>query len=84
MGADITCSDYDGRTALHLAACEGQVDAARLLIAAGCELQPKDRWSNTPLDDARREKRAEIIALLGTGTPIKQQTARAVQVNKAA
>ena len=75
-GTDISRSDYDGRTALHLAACEGQVGAARLLIGAGCELQPKDRWGNTPMDDAKREKRHDIVALLRSETLDKRSISR--------
>lgn len=68
-GADVSQSDYDGRTALHLAASEGNEDAVRLLLAAGCEIAPRDRWNNTPLDDARREGKEAIVALLERGTP---------------
>tara|TARA_R110002124_G_scaffold270207_4_gene438578 strand:- start:16752 stop:18407 length:1656 start_codon:yes stop_codon:yes gene_type:complete len=83
-GADISRSDYDGRTALHLAACEGQVEAAYLLIRAGCELQPKDRWGNTPMDDAIREKRRDIVALLRSEALDKRNAAPKKRIAKAA
>lgn len=63
-GIDIGRADYDGRTAMHLAASEGREGALRLLIGAGGALEPRDRWGNTPLDDARREGKKEIVALL--------------------
>ena len=83
-GADISRSDYDGRTALHLAACEGQVEAARLLIGAGCDLEPRDRWGNTPLDDAKREKRYDIVALLRSEALDKRNAAPKKRVASAA
>ena len=37
-GAEVDAADYDGRTALHLAAAEGQVAAAALLLAKGARV----------------------------------------------
>lgn len=54
-GVNPAAGDYDGRTALHLAASEGRLKAVRYLIELGADLSAKDRWGNTPLDDARRE-----------------------------
>jgi len=64
-GMDMTASDYDGRTALHLAAAEGHLHVIRMLIEQ-CHVppQPKDRWNFTPLDDARRFSRAECVVYL--------------------
>jgi len=58
QGSDLFCSDYDGRSALHLAASEGKVEAVAFLIKA-CEGNPavlsaQDRWHGTPLGDAQR------------------------------
>lgn len=49
----LTFSDYDGRTALHLAAAEGHLDCVHFLLNQ-CSVphNPKDRWGNTPLDEA--------------------------------
>ncbi len=84
-GVDVSQVDYDGRTALHLAACEGQVAAAKLLIAVGCARAPTDRWGNTPLDDAVREEHHALIDLLQTDTAIaKTKPLSAVRSVKAA
>ncbi len=51
-GADPTAADYDGRTALHLAAAEGHAEVVSFLIARGATVNAKDRWGATPLYDA--------------------------------
>jgi len=65
-GFDPSTADYDGRTAMHLAACEGQVEAITYLLSVCSEREPKDRWGNSPLDDARREGHDSIIELLSS------------------
>ncbi|XP_053704431.1 glutaminase kidney isoform, mitochondrial-like isoform X2 [Synchiropus splendidus] len=46
-------TDYDSRTALHIAAAEGHVEAVMFLTEI-CKVNPlmKDRWGNTPIEDA--------------------------------
>jgi len=72
-GLDLTVGDYDARTALHLAATEGQKKVVKYLLAQqhqardcseGVLLLQKDRWGSTPLDDARRNKHEEVVLLL--------------------
>ena len=38
-----------GRTPLHYAATEGQLEAARLLLRAGADIDAEDNWNKTPL-----------------------------------
>ena len=57
-------ADYDDRTALHVAASENILSAVKLLVAAGAEIQCRDRWGNTPMDDARTNNNNEILAVL--------------------
>jgi len=64
-GMDMRASDYDGRTALHLGAAEGHLTVIRMLLEQ-CHVppQPRDRWSFTPLDDARRFNRHNCVKYL--------------------
>eukprot|EP00002_Diphylleia_rotans_P012828 TRINITY_DN2505_c0_g3_i5.p1 TRINITY_DN2505_c0_g3~~TRINITY_DN2505_c0_g3_i5.p1 ORF type:complete len:955 (+),score=137.49 TRINITY_DN2505_c0_g3_i5:72-2936(+) len=60
-GTKINACDYDGRTALHLAASEGQTEAAKYLIHHGASIKVLDAFNNSPIDDARRGKFSDII-----------------------
>ncbi|CAH1772488.1 unnamed protein product [Owenia fusiformis] len=64
-GYDMEQSDYDGRTALHLAAAEGHNEIVKFLIER-CNVnpQPTDRWGFTPLDDAKRFNHQYVIDTL--------------------
>ena len=55
-GALPSACDYDGRTALHIAACAGSpVLASTLLRSLRRPIGSlKDRWGHTPEDEARR------------------------------
>ena len=60
-GIPINVGDKDSRTSLHLAAAEGSLDAVIYLINHGHLLFVRDRWGATPLDEAIRENRDDVI-----------------------
>ena len=67
----IDTGDYDGRTALHLASAEGQLDVVDFLIAQGANVHVVDRWGVEPLQDAIENKHDQIIErLLGAGARV--------------
>ena len=63
-GADVNAVDYDGRSALHVAASKGNVPAVEVLVSEGANMKLKDRWGNTPIDDARRVGAKAVEAFL--------------------
>ena len=65
-GADVNAVAFDGWTALHLAAFFGHVDAARILVEAGADIQAISANSlrNTPLHAAVAGKHADVALFL--------------------
>ncbi|GJN02817.1 hypothetical protein PR202_ga20203 [Eleusine coracana subsp. coracana] len=64
FGVDPNCKNYDQRTPLHVAAAEGLHFVANMLIEFGADVQAKDRWGNTPLDEARRCSSKPLVRIL--------------------
>lgn len=58
QGGDFNIPDYDGRTPLHLACCEGHLETVRYLLENGASVHATDRFNQTPLDNADRFKLA--------------------------
>ncbi|XP_068665596.1 serine/threonine-protein kinase 12-like [Aristolochia californica] len=63
-GTDVNFREIDGRTALHVAACQGRAEVVELLLKRGAEVDPTDRWGSTPLADAIYYKNTDVIKLL--------------------
>ena len=65
-GVDPNLSDYDGRTALHLAASEGVVKVLDYLLSfePKIDVNPVDVTGGTPLDDAIRHQQEVARTML--------------------
>ncbi|KAF8380241.1 hypothetical protein HHK36_027723 [Tetracentron sinense] len=76
-GVSPNLADYDKRTALHLASCEGCTEIVDLLLEKGADVNSIDRWGRTtsivesdlviylqPLSDARSFGHEEICKIL--------------------
>ena len=46
-GVDVNSINLDGRTALHIAACEGQRDVVDVLLDWQANIDARDRWGST-------------------------------------
>lgn len=66
-GVDMTQTDYDQRTALHLASAEGHIECVEFLLKY-CQVppNPSDRWGHTPIDEARRFGHTPVVEMLQT------------------
>jgi len=84
QGAQLSMADYDGRTALHIACCEGHVDAVRYLLDLGAPVHVRDRYGDTPLDEAVMFHRPGVVQMLRqTGAHLTIPPAKlVVAVNK--
>jgi lysophospholipase len=58
------CTDYDGRTPLHLASSEGQIECVEYLLLNGANVHALDKFNHTPLFDAVRCGHLEVVKLL--------------------
>lgn len=61
---DINEADYDKRTALHVAASNGNLDVVRYLCLSGANVNVVDRWNHSPLDDAKFHNQDKCVELL--------------------
>lgn len=61
---DIDKGDYDLRTALHLAAAEGNVEVCQFLLSKGANVNSLDRSGYTPLECALAEEHGDVINYL--------------------
>ena len=65
LNIDMNQCDYDGRTALHLACCENNLEIVKFLInIVKVKKDPRDRWNKTPFQEAKEKNLTEIIECL--------------------
>ncbi|XP_071402723.1 60 kDa lysophospholipase isoform X1 [Centroberyx affinis] len=64
MGSNLCLGDYDGRTPLHIAACEGHFKVVQYLLSHGATVYAKDRYGDTPLCNAVRFRHKDVVKLL--------------------
>ncbi|XP_020775289.2 60 kDa lysophospholipase isoform X3 [Boleophthalmus pectinirostris] len=64
MGSNLSLGDYDGRTPLHVACCEGNLKAVQYLLSHGATVYAKDRYGATPLCNAVHFRHKEVVRLL--------------------
>ena len=62
---DMNISDWDSRTAMHVAASEGNYITCKFLLEV-CKVNPspRDRWGSTPLQEAARIGNHKIVSLI--------------------
>jgi ankyrin repeat protein len=72
----VDAGDYDRRTAVHIAAAEGNVAALKVLVEFGADLTVRDRWNNTIDDEAERANAGHVIEYLKTLKSSRQAHAR--------
>lgn len=63
-GADVNIADFDDRTALHVAACEGHAKVVEFLLNQGANVNARDRWGSTPLSDAKHYGSKDVCKIL--------------------
>jgi glutaminase len=64
LGWKVDAYDYDGRTALGIAASEGHLDVVKYLVSHGANPLHRDIRNNDAISDARREGREDVIEYL--------------------
>ncbi|KAK6742471.1 hypothetical protein RB195_010002 [Necator americanus] len=65
MGLNLHHRDYDDRTALHVAASEGNLDCLNYVLSKWKESpEPEDKFQRTPLDDAKFFNHRECVDVI--------------------
>ena len=75
-GFSLEKGDYDGRTPLHIAAAEGQLDTVLFLLSFGADPNVMDRWGSGPIEEAINNSYGGIVdALAKSGGRVHREQA---------
>lgn len=80
-GIDVNNIDLDGRTALHIASCEGHLEVVKLLLSRKANIDARDRWGSSAAADAKYYGNTEVYEFLksrGAKSPKTKKTPMAV------
>lgn len=55
-GVDLNSTDYDKRSALHLACSENKLEIVKFLLKKNINTNVFDRWNNKPIEDSIKNK----------------------------
>eukprot|EP00775_Hariotina_reticulata_P004102 gene4102-4348_t len=82
-GCDANAQNYDRQSALHVAAAEGNLPAAKLLVDEGkADVGLKDRWGYSPLDFAHKAGDGPLVRFLEDSATPEMAAAAAHRANK--
>lgn len=81
---ELNHADFDGRRALHLAACGGSARVVELLVAARADVNCRDSRGRTPLADALEADKADAAAALARLGGVQQARDVVAQLGAAA
>jgi len=66
QGANLNMTDYDGRTAMHMACSSGRYKIVENLVKLGANSAIRDRWGQTPMAIAIKSKQQMVITVLAS------------------
>eukprot|EP00192_Tetraselmis_astigmatica_P009468 CAMPEP_0117659060 /NCGR_PEP_ID=MMETSP0804-20121206/6221_1 /TAXON_ID=1074897 /ORGANISM="Tetraselmis astigmatica, Strain CCMP880" /LENGTH=843 /DNA_ID=CAMNT_0005465673 /DNA_START=755 /DNA_END=3286 /DNA_ORIENTATION=+ len=84
-GVDPNSGDYDMRTPLHIAAAEGMLPMFKLLVEFGADMNLKDRFGTTAVDEAKANQQVvTVLTFIESVTTETPEGARVVAREKLA
>lgn len=75
-GVDQTGEDQNGNTALHLAATQGWIEVAQILVKQGLDMNQRNHQGRTPLFEARSEEMVRYLIANGARADLIDQEGR--------
>ncbi|XP_074662168.1 L-asparaginase-like [Tubulanus polymorphus] len=72
VGVNLQQCDYDGRTALHIAAARGHMRTVMFLVENKASINLMDKFNTTPISEARRNKNVDVERYLLSATSVNK------------